>query len=74
MPVVMLSDVVEARKGRRRTACSDYVILVKATNSFEVARGSVHEVRVDQRAESTKHMQARGGVQGRSTPRGGGFA
>ena len=46
--VVMLSDVVEARKERRRTACSDYVILlVKATNSFEVARGSVHEVRVD---------------------------
>ena len=41
VPVVMLSDVVEARKGRRRTACSDYVILVKATNSFEVARGSV---------------------------------
>ena len=46
VPVVMLSDVVEARKGRR-AACSDYVILVKATNSFEVARGSVHEVRVD---------------------------
>ena len=40
VPVVMLSDVVEARKGRRRTACSDYVIPVKATNSFEVARGS----------------------------------
>ena len=45
VPPVMVRDAVEARENRRRTACLNYQIPVEATNSFQVAQQSIHEVR-----------------------------